>query len=119
VAGDKNSKDRRIRHILLGSVPTTHLWLLSFVFPYVHNRHSQGANLVTLPLPPVGSPWFSDSDNGNWWIGFLVPFCFYIIPNFSKPCLLCLLPTSCWFLPWLILQPIDGGDMLLWNIRWL
>jgi hypothetical protein len=25
VAGDKNSKDRRIRHILLGSVPTTHL----------------------------------------------------------------------------------------------
>jgi hypothetical protein len=50
--------------------------------------------------PPTGSLWELTSC-------LVVPssFLYTSIPEFSANGLLCLLPASCWFLDWLILQP--------------
>jgi hypothetical protein len=56
------------------------------------------SNLVTLLLSPIGSPCFSDTADGSWWIGFQGLFCFYIIPRFCKPhalLVVCLMLVSC------------------------
>jgi hypothetical protein len=58
----------------------------------------QDLNLVTLLPSSISSPWFSERTNGNWWVGFHIPFCFYTIPYFCKPLVLlsaCLMLVSC------------------------
>jgi hypothetical protein len=61
--------------------PHTHQHNLSPMFSYLRNLPLKGPS-------PVGSPWFFDTANGNWWHGFQGPFSFYIplIPHFCKPC---------------------------------
>jgi hypothetical protein len=45
----------------------------------------QGTKLDSLLLPPISLLWFSERVNGNWWLGFQIPFCFYTILHFCKP----------------------------------
>jgi hypothetical protein len=50
----------------------------------------------------VGAPWFSDSANAYWRVGFQAPLCFCIITHF----------VSClFFLLSFLFNPQEGGDI--------
>lgn len=76
----------------------------------------KGPYPVIFFLSSIGSPWFSERANKNWWVGFQGPFCFYIVSHFKK--VLCLLLLHADFLLCLLNHEY-GGDMFLWNICWL
>jgi hypothetical protein len=101
-----------------------HTLLISPMFPDLHYQPFSGTMLVTLALPPIGllcsvrspmetgklslhSYWFFVLWASQWELTAVLRFHPIIIckPKFLVSGLLCLLPASCWFLAWFILQP--------------